>query len=156
MPSPSRTFNQFSGGLEVRDSQYLDPYGYNLVNMNLSGPILGKKSGQSIWVTAWRSSLEGRWMTLRPMGIPLDPTDPVAGRKLPLSSYEGITVSSGELLQNGDAKLLKAILNEGFERLDLTGKIDAQISRNIDVTLSGNYNTSKINLGWMGTPRLRE
>ena len=137
--------NQFSGGLEVESSQYLDPYGYNLVNMNLSGPILRKKSGQSILGYRLAGQYRGRKVD-DPPAYGVYRVDPDRIRSLeenPLSSYEGITVSSGELLQNDDAKLLKAIPNEGSERLDLTGKIDAQISRNIDVTLSGNYNTSK-------------
>lgn len=37
---PSKTFN---GGVEVVTSELLDPYGYNLVSGNLSGPILKKK-----------------------------------------------------------------------------------------------------------------
>jgi len=41
-PSP-----RFSGGLEAETSQYLDPYGYNLLSAYLSGPIL-KKNGNSI------------------------------------------------------------------------------------------------------------
>ena len=40
----SRTF---SGGAEVATSQFLDPYGYNSVSLNLSGPIWVKKNSET-------------------------------------------------------------------------------------------------------------
>ena len=40
--------NKYTGGLELETSEGLDPYGYNLANGNVSGPILRNKKGQSI------------------------------------------------------------------------------------------------------------
>ena len=40
--------NKFSGGVEVESSKYLDPYSNSLIGVNLSGPILKNKKGQSI------------------------------------------------------------------------------------------------------------
>ena len=40
--------NRFTGGLELETSEFLDNYGYNLVNANVSGPILKKADGNSI------------------------------------------------------------------------------------------------------------
>ena len=37
----------FGGGVEVVTSQFLDPYGYNSVNMNLTGPIWVKKDAET-------------------------------------------------------------------------------------------------------------
>lgn len=40
---------QFNGGLEVQTSQFLDAYGYNLVNGNFTGPLIkSKKTNKSI------------------------------------------------------------------------------------------------------------
>jgi outer membrane receptor for ferrienterochelin and colicin len=41
-PSP-----RFTGGIEGETSQFLDPYGYNLLSTFLSGPII-KRNGESI------------------------------------------------------------------------------------------------------------
>ena len=41
--------SQFAGGVELESSELTDPYGYNLITANLSGPILkNKETNQSI------------------------------------------------------------------------------------------------------------
>ena len=40
--------NKFTAGLEAETSEYLDAFGYNLINASMSGPILRNKEGQSV------------------------------------------------------------------------------------------------------------
>ncbi|MGB1204540.1 MAG: TonB-dependent receptor domain-containing protein [Chitinophagales bacterium] len=39
--------NQFAGGLELITSQFLEPYGYNLANFSLSGPLFKVNRGEA-------------------------------------------------------------------------------------------------------------
>ncbi len=134
--------NKFSGGVEMETSEFLDPYGYNLLNVNLSGPILKKQSGKSI--LGYR--LAGQFLHRKEDDPPAIGTYRVSEEKIaeieqaPITFQQGIPLSSAEFLQKGDAQLLKAAPNEESQRIDITGKIDAQLTDAIDITLSGNYN----------------
>ncbi|MFT4533072.1 MAG: outer membrane receptor protein involved in Fe transport [Saprospiraceae bacterium] len=146
--------SKFSGGLEVETSEYLDGYGYNLIAGNISGPILKNDEGQSIigyrfsgqyrdvadnFPTAggvYRASEE----VIR--DLEANPTLTIGESVFP--SLEGITNDSEQ-----KPDLVKARPNESRQDLAVTGKIDARISDNIDLTLSGSYDkaTDQFGLG---------
>jgi len=146
--------SKFSGGLEVETSEYLDGYGYNLIAGNISGPILKKDDGTSI--LGYRFSGQYR---------DVDDNFPVAGgvyrapEELIRQLEENPTITIGEtpfpgleaIDNNSELKpeLVKARPNEGRQDLALTGKLDARLSDNIDVTLSGSYDqaTDQFGLG---------
>ncbi len=133
--------NIFSGGLELESSQFLDDYGYNEANAYISGPILRNKSGKSI--LGYR--LSGRFLFQEennPPGVDVY----IAPRDLlntlqenPTRTVGGTTFAAGEFLHNQDVEAVKARPNDDFKSIDLTGKIDAQITDNMDLTLSGSY-----------------
>ena len=137
--------NTFSGGLEVETSELTDPYGYNLINANISGPILKNKSGNSI--LGFR--LAGQYLNQKEddppaFGVYRLPSSLIAElEENPITFLQGSPISSAEFLQDGDAKLLKAAPNEKNERLDITAKLDARLSESIDVTLSGSFRSSQ-------------
>ncbi len=135
--------SKFSGGVEVETSEYLDGYGYNLVTANVSGPILKNSKGESI--LGYRFA--GQYRNI-------DDNFPIAGGVYrapeslinqleenptftigdsPFSSFEDIT-DVGERL--------KARPNETRADLNITGKIDAKLSSNIDLTISGTYDNA--------------
>lgn len=133
--------NVFSGGVELESSQYLDPFGYNELNAYLSGPILRNKEGKSI--LGYR--LAGRFR-LREEDSPstVDIYRAPAGllselEMNPTRTVGGSTFAAGEFLHTEDVDRLQARPNEEEIAIDLTGKIDAQLTRNIDVTFSGSY-----------------
>jgi hypothetical protein len=133
--------NQFSGGLELETSQYLDAFGYNEINTYISGPILRNKAGKSI--LGYRMS--GR-LVLQEENSPaavdrfIAPRDVLQGlQENPTKTVGGTTFAAGEFLHSGDVQAIKARPNEESTSLNLTAKIDAQITKNIDVTFSGSY-----------------
>ena len=137
--------NKFSGGVEAETSQFLDSYGYNLLSLNLSGPILKKKTGETL--LGFRVS--GQYV-LR------DDDDPPATgvyrikdskleelKKKPLTRIGTALLPTARLLTLDDVELLDARPFEKNERLDFTAKLDARISDNVDITFSGNYSSEK-------------
>ena len=139
--------SKFSGGLEVETSEYLDGYGYNLISGNISGPILKNDEGQSI--LGYRFSGQYR---------DVDDNFPVAGgvyrasEELIKQLEENPTLTIGEsqfpslegISDDSELKpeLVKARPNEGRQDLAVTGKLDARITDNIDITLSGSYDNA--------------
>ncbi len=134
--------SKFSGGVEVETSELLDAYGYNLVSANLSGPILKNKDGNSI--LGFRVS--GQFLDLkddspRAFGFYAAKSDVIDQIEAnPLEQVSGTIQSTAEALTNNDVILQKAAPNEQNAKYDFTGKLDARLTDNIDVTLSGTYN----------------
>lgn len=132
---------KFAGGLELETSEFLDSYGYNLLSGNLSGPILKSSEGRSI--LGFRVS--GQYID-RQEDRPLAFGDYRASKEAiarieadPLREVLGTEFSEAEFLTNQDVNLEKARPNNPSTTIDLTGKLDARLSDNIDITLSGVY-----------------
>ena len=134
---------KFSGGIEAESSKYLDAFGYNLLNFNLSGPIFKRKNGNPL--LGFRVS--GQYLSQEDDDPPATGAYRVSETKIkelettPTARVLGTTLSTAEGLQMNDAQLLKAQPNEDNQRLDLTGKLEAQITKGIDLSLTGNYNS---------------
>lgn len=139
--------SRFSGGLELETSEGLDPYGYNLINGNVSGPIL-KKDDQSI--IGFR--LSGQYRKEADNGGTLFNSNPsaVGVYRLPEEEIRNLEnspfirvgttpLASAESVDPSLVQLLDARPNDEYDRLDVTGKIDARLSDNIDIQLSGTY-----------------
>jgi outer membrane receptor protein involved in Fe transport len=137
--------NQFSGGIEVETSEFLDAYKNSLVGFNLSGPILRNNDGRSI--LGYR--LAGRHTYRLDDDPPAVPIYQVNADKLaeleenPLLGSGGIPLVAADFLRNADVNALDATPNEESSRLDLTAKIDALLTDNIDITLTGAYRDTR-------------
>ena len=135
--------SKLSGQVEVETSEYLDGYGYNLVTASLSGPILRNKKGESIlgyrFATQYRNRDErspiagGVYRAPESLIDQLEADPTLTIGSTPFASLEGIT-DVGEPV--------KARPNVGREDLNITGKIDARLSDNIDITLTGTYDNA--------------
>lgn len=134
--------SRLSGMVEVESSEFTDPYGYNLLSANLSGPILkNKNTDQS--VIGFRFSGQYRQRE--------DPSPRAFGGYFateetidrisadPLYLFNGTALPYAELLEADDVELSKARKNVADKRIDLTGKLDFKFNEGIDFTLSGNY-----------------
>src|SRR6056297_3042561 len=137
--------SKFSGGFEAETSQFLDPYGYNLLYGNLSGPIVKDSTGRSI--LGFRLSSQYRRRA--------DPNPPALGvygateesiRELeenPLTQIPGSQIASGEFYRDersgGPVQELDRRPNNNEEQLDITAKLDWRINDAIDVQFTGTF-----------------
>ena len=140
---------KFGGGIEVETSEFLDPYGYNLGSINLSGPILRKKETKES-ILGFRVS--GQYLQQRdddPTAIDIYKVKPEVLTQLqeqPIVTIGGTTkVSAAEFLtgngidSDSDVEIFDYRPNEESVRYDLTAKLDARLSSAVDITLSGSY-----------------
>lgn len=136
---------KFTGGAEVETSAPFDKYGYNLANLNISGPILKRKnSNESILGYRFSGSYTG-YKDSNPSAVGIytakqSVIDKIAADPITRIN-ENFLAPSGEFLtsKNGDVDLVKVRPNEESKRYDLTGKLDWKITKKIDVTFSGTY-----------------
>lgn len=146
---PSR---RFSGTAELETSQYLDPYGYNLGMLALSGPILkrknadGERTGESL--IGYRFSGQYRRNGDRSptaTGVYKVTDAKLAELKaaplttLPNSSF---IVPAAQFLTDDDVELVSARPNSDQNRYDITGKIDLRLNSAMDISVGGSLNLS--------------
>ena len=130
---------RFSGGFEAETSEFLDAFGYNFLNGNISGPLL-KRNGKSI--VGFRLNAQYvRQLDDRPsaVGVYRMPAEIIADLEAnPNYQIDGVSFPRAEQLGlDALSTPLKTRPNEDRYDLDVTGKIDARLSNNIDISLSG-------------------
>lgn len=136
---------KFQLGAEAETSQYLDAFGANELNLNVSGPIWkNKETGRSI--LGFR--LAGRYIDLLDEDAGIIPNVEVKPSILdeieadPLRQIQGTLFSRAEFLHDKDVNFVSTNSNENRHNYSFTGKLDARLSSQIDMTLSGNYRDS--------------
>ncbi|MFT4972801.1 MAG: outer membrane receptor protein involved in Fe transport, partial [Saprospiraceae bacterium] len=140
--------SKFSGGIEVETSQIFDNYNYTLGAINLSGPIIKKKTGESI--LGYRISAQ--YLTQDDDDAPsldryLVKDDVLANLQAnPLTQVVdpnsgNITfVPTATFLTADDWNTIDYNPYENRENLDLTAKLDLKVNDAIDFTITGTYN----------------
>ncbi len=134
--------SRFGGGFELETSEFLDGYGYNLASANVNGPILKDKDGKSILgfrlfgQYIYRAdddpSAFGNYRASEDLIAQLEAN--------PTYSVNGTLFPAAEQLDDEQiGPLVKARPNERDIDYSFTAKLDARLSDNIDVTLSGGY-----------------
>jgi hypothetical protein len=144
---PSR---EFGAGIELVSSQFLDPYGYNLVGFSVQGPlIMGKDSTSS-------SSLLGYFISgevssekdASPSGIGLYKVKDEVLAKLEKNPLRPSGTGSGsflnsEFITKNDLEKIKAKQNALTQGINLSGKIDVKTTTNTNLTFGGSIDYSK-------------
>ncbi|MDX1479537.1 MAG: carboxypeptidase regulatory-like domain-containing protein, partial [Saprospiraceae bacterium] len=134
--------SRFAGGIELETSEFLDPYGYNLISGNFSGPLLRNSEGRSI--LGFRVS--GQFLNRKDDGPSAfgryRATEEIIDQleANPLRVVSGSTLNSAEFISDSDVILQEARPNSENTQFDITAKLDARLSDQIDITFSGNYN----------------
>lgn len=135
----------FSGGLELETSEFLDPFGYNLFYGNLSGPILKDSEGKSLIGFRIAAQYRLREEDDPPaLGVFRATEESIAAlQENPLTDVDGFVIPSAEFYRDaksgGPVQELSARPNENEEQLDITAKLDFKVSDNIDIQLTGTY-----------------
>ncbi len=139
---PSR---DFGGGISAQSSQYLDAFGYNRVGVNLNGPLLKKKDGNS------STSLLGYYLagelTHREDGRPTSTgVDRVKDSVLSEISANPIIIdaanqsfsNASSFLREDAFEHIDATLNSNTTRFNVSGKLDIKTSPTVNLTVGGN------------------
>ena len=140
--------NKFTGSVEAETSQYLDAFGYNFLNANISGPLITRsKDGGKYKESLLGFRLSGQLRTNK------DPSPSALGiyhvkddvlkmlEEKPLTTIgSGTQVATAETLTAKDFDILKVRPFNNNKQYDFVGKLDAKISNAMDITLGGNYN----------------
>ncbi|MEO8150880.1 MAG: TonB-dependent receptor [Bacteroidia bacterium] len=145
---PSRDFN---GGVELVTSELFDKYGYNLVGLNLSGPIAQRTNSDGS-----KSPMLGFFISgeLESQKVPSPSAIgfyQVKGskldslRKFPFSANpngNGV-VKNAEYVTNNDLEKISYYNNVATQNYRLSGKLDFQPSKNLTVTFGGSWAYNK-------------
>ncbi len=136
----------FTGGLEVESSEFLDAFGYNELNGNLSGPILKGSDGKSI--LGFR--LSGRYRRIgdsnpSAIGVFRAPESLISELEANPTTFLGATeLPTGQFRYTEDVgNPLAARPNTADTDYLGTAKIDARITDAIDLTIGGNFFVSE-------------
>ena len=128
---------KFGGGFDAETSEYLDPYGYNLVSAYLNGPIIKNKNGEAL--LGYRIS--GQYRHLEdddPSAVDIYRVNDETLAELQANpTYSG--GPTADFLTNDNVDILDVQPYEQNERLDVTAKIDARLSDAIDIAFTGTY-----------------
>lgn len=132
---------KFKGGLELETSQFLDPYGYNLANMYVTGPILKRGTRPLLGFRAFGQFLYRKESDPPAGGIYAATEETINDLSVnPLIRKGGILLPRGEFLSLGNGvEFRKTRPNQPRTDLDLGGKLFYYINDAMDLTLSGTY-----------------
>ncbi len=138
---------KWSGGVEFETSELFDPYDNRIAGFNVSGPLLKKKeTGESIIGIR----LAGRYtyqLDDDPSAIDLYRVTDASLTELEANPVIQRTNSNGtvsnfvaaDFTTLDDVAAIQARPFEENTRYDLTAKLDARLSKAVDITLSGSY-----------------
>ena len=144
--------SSFGGGLEVETSEPFDNYGYNLFRGNVSGPLLKRKLEGGVEKSIIGFRLSGQYRLQTDDDAPALPVFVVkddvlaeleANPLVRVGNTGNDFVAAAQTITDEDIDVLDFRPNEENERIDLTAKIDARLTDQIDVTFSGTYNNEE-------------
>jgi len=133
---------KYTGGLEVETSEFLDGFGYNLISGYTSGPLIKNSKGQSILgfrvAGQFRSVDDNRPSAVGVYRMPLETIQELEANPI---GFQGTTQLPRVQFLPGDAigAPLDARPNENRTDYNVTAKIDARLTDNIDISFSGAY-----------------
>jgi outer membrane receptor protein involved in Fe transport len=151
MKGPS---NAYFGSAEVVTSQFLDPYGYNLAALTLSGPIISineKGSNRKRTLAGFLISAEGNIIKdASPSAVGVwrandDVLQSILDNPLRLvrSGDGAIVYNNMEYLRSEDFSHHKAYENVGRKGMNIAGKIDISPVRDLNFTFGGTFDYTK-------------
>jgi len=138
--------SDFSGYLEAETSQFLDPFGYNLANLSISGPIIkSRDSVNAKTLLGFRAAVQYNYQkdddppATKIYRATEDRINEIGENPLFLLGQAETPVAERLTVGNG-VEVLDYQPNEDQQDLDVVLKLDARLSDNIDMSLTGTYN----------------
>ncbi|TSA25515.1 MAG: hypothetical protein D4R67_09940 [Bacteroidetes bacterium] len=142
---PSR---DFSAGIDLQTSQFLDPFGYNRIGLNLTGPLVSKKDTVNKTKTPIMGFFIAGDFTYHKDGYP-NATGMYRGKDEVISflesnplrlnaSGDGVLLN-GEFLTNNDLEKTRSTMNSASYELLMSGKLDFRLSPTINLSFGGTF-----------------
>ena len=149
-------------GVELISSSLTDPYNYNLLSFNASGPILRKKDENKTPIIGYLITGEYNFAKDHDpsaVGIPSLKTDIFNDIQENPSQFVGIpnyldfstvySVNRAEFLKESDWEMVDIKPNNGRDEIKLQGKLDFRLGKDINLTLGGSYsNKHEMSSSW--------
>lgn len=142
---PSRNFG---AGVELETSEFLDPFGYNRVGLNINGPLFSKKDENGKRTTSLLGFFIAGDINYNRDGRPIS-TDFYKAKDdylinlgdNPLrSAPEGVGTYPNVLYtEKSNLEKIKTTQNTSNYAINLTGKIDVRTTETINLTFGGSY-----------------
>jgi outer membrane receptor protein involved in Fe transport len=141
--------SDFSGGIDVENSNGLDAFGYLLTTANISGPIVKRKKADGSSTTMLGFRLSGQYLSQKD-DDPLAFSTPHAKESVlknlydhPLKRVNGNILPAGESLTNDSVDFFRARPFEARKDINITGKLDFRLTDNIDLSVTGTFADEK-------------
>jgi outer membrane receptor protein involved in Fe transport len=145
---------KLSGGGEILTSQFLDPYGYNLLALNLSGPLFSKYDSAMDYnrpVVGFFIAGEAEIQKDNDPaagGVPVlkpDVYSDLQENPLTLDNTGNFFIHRGNYLTEDDVQMQKWKNNASSQQYRLNTRLDIQPSDNIVIKVGADYNQESTN-----------
>lgn len=142
---PSR---DFSGGVDLQTSQYLDAFGYNRLGLNFTGPLLSKKDTvRNTKTPIMGFFVAGDFIYQKdgaPAAFPLyrvtdDVRNSLTTTPLRLYGQNNAVFLNSEFLTYDQMQTTKSTLNTAGTNINVSGKLDFRVSPTINVSFGGTF-----------------
>jgi hypothetical protein len=138
----------FSGGIDLQTSKFLDAFGYNRIGLNCTGPLVSKKDT----IKQTKTPIMGFFIAGdfifqqdgAPAAFPLykakdEVVDYLKVNPLRLDQQSGAVHYNAEYLTYNDLEETKHSLNSKQYNINVSGKLDFRVSRSINVSFGGTF-----------------
>ncbi len=138
----------FSGGVDIQTSQYLDAFGYNRLGLNFTGPLISKKDT----VRGTKTPIMGFFIAGdfiyqkdgAPAAYPLwkvtdDMQNYLKTNPLRLYGQSQAVFYNAEFLTFDQMEQTKSTLNSAGTSINVSGKLDFRISPTINLSFGGTF-----------------
>lgn len=138
----------FSGGIDLQSSQYLDAFGYNRVGLNFTGPVVSKKDT----VRGTKTPIMGFFIAGdfiyqkdgAPAAFPLykvtdDVQDYLKVNPLRLYGQNQAVFYNAEFLTYDQMEKTKYTRNTSGTNINVSGKLDFRVSPTINLSVGGTF-----------------
>ncbi len=139
---------EFSGGIDLQTSQYLDAFGYNRLGLNFTGPIVSKKDTVRGFKTPIMGFFIAGDLIYQKDGAPAafanykvndDILAQLKTNPLRLYGQNNSVFYNTEFLTFDQMETTKSTLNSAGTTINVSGKLDFRVSPTINVSVGGTF-----------------
>lgn len=138
----------FSGGIDLQTSKFLDAFGYNRIGLNFTGPVFSKKDT----VRGTKTPIMGFFFAGdmifnedgNPAAFPLykvtdDVQNSLATNPLRLYGQNNAVFYNSEFITFNQMEKTKSTLNSAGTNLNVSGKLDFRIAKGMNMSVGGTF-----------------